>query len=162
MRPARPADVHEIAEIVQPLVEDRILLGKDLVDFYEQIQGFVVAEDASSAVVGCGALHVMWEDLAEIRTLAVRPQWLGRGVGSAIVTSLLERASDLGLRRIFCLTFEVEFFRRHGFREIHGTPVDGEVYAQLLRSHDDGVAEFLDLARVKPNTLGNSRMMREI
>jgi len=162
IRPARPADVHEISEIVQPLVEQRILLGKDLVDFYEQIQGFLVAEDASSVVVGCGALHVMWEDLAEIRTLAVRPQWLGHGVGSALVTHLLDRAAELGLRRIFCLTFEVEFFERHGFREIHGTPVEGEVYAELLRSHDDGVAEFLDLARVKPNTLGNSRMMRDI
>lgn len=162
IRPARPADVHEISDIVQPLVEQRILLGKDLVDFYEQIQGFLVAEDASSAVVGCGALHVMWEDLAEIRTLAVRPQWLGHGVGSALVGGLLGRATDLGLRRIFCLTFEVDFFKRHGFAEIHGTPVEGEVYAELLRSHDDGVAEFLDLARVKPNTLGNSRMMREI
>lgn len=162
VRPARPSDVHEIVEIVQPLVDQRILLGKDLVDFYEQIQGFVVAEDASSAVVGCGALHVMWEDLAEIRTLAVRQQWLGHGVGSALVTRLLERAGELGLRRIFCLTFEVDFFIRHGFRQIHGTPVEGEVYAELLRSHDDGVAEFLDLARVKPNTLGNSRMMREI
>lgn len=162
MRPARPADVHEIAEIVQPLVDDRILLGKDLVDLYEQIQGFFVAEDAASMIVGCGALHVMWEDLAEIRTLAVRQQWLNRGVGSALVEALLERAADLGLRRIFCLTFEVDFFVRHGFAEISGTPVQGDVYAQLLRSHDDGVAEFLDLARVKPNTLGNSRMMREL
>src|SRR5690625_7770607 len=104
IRPARPADVHEISEIVQPLVEERILLGRDLVDFYEQIQGFFVAEDAASVIVGCGALHVMWEDLAEIRTLAVRPQWLGRGVGSALVTRLIERARELGLRRIFCLT----------------------------------------------------------
>jgi len=162
VRPARPADVHEIAEIIQPLVDDRILLGKDLVDLYEQIQGFFVAEDAPGNVVGCGALHVMWEDLAEIRTLAVRQQWLNRGVGSALVEALLERAADLGLRRIFCLTFEVDFFIRHGFAEISGTPVPGDVYAQLLRSHDDGVAEFLDLARVKPNTLGNSRMMREL
>lgn len=162
VRPARPADVHEIVDIVQPLVEERILLGKDLVDFYEQIQGFFVAEDAASVIVGCGALHVMWEDLAEIRTLAVRPQWLGRGVGSALVTRLIERARELGLRRIFCLTFEVDFFESHEFKQIHGTPVEGDVYAELLRSHDDGVAEFLDLARVKPNTLGNSRMMREL
>lgn len=162
VRPARPSDVHEIVEIIQPLVEERVLLGKDLVDFYAQIQGFVVAEDAASVIVGCGALHVMWEDLAEIRTLAVRPQWLGHGVGSALVQRLLDRGRELGLRRIFCLTFEVDFFERHGFKQIHGTPVEAEVYAELLRSHDDGVAEFLDLARVKPNTLGNSRMMRDL
>lgn len=162
IRPARPADVREIAYVVQPLVDQRILLGKDLVDLYGQVQGFLVAEDAAGTVVGCGALHVMWEDLAEIRTLAVLPQWLGRGVGSQLVEALLDRAREMGLRRIFCLTFEVGFFTRHGFRQIEGTPVDADVYAELLRSPDDGVAEFLDLARVKPNTLGNSRMMREI
>jgi amino-acid N-acetyltransferase len=78
------------------------------------------------------------------------------------VEELLARAQTLGLRRVFCLTFEVDFFSRHGFREIEGTPVDPGVYAELLRSHDDGVAEFLDLARVKPNTLGNSRMLIEL
>src|SRR5699024_1365478 len=162
IRPARPADVREIAHVVQPLVDQRILLGKALVDLYGQVQGFLVAVDAAGTVVGCGALHVMWEDLAEIRTLAVLPQWLGRGVGSQLVQALLDRAREMGLRRIFCLTFEVDFFTRHGFRQIEGTPVDADVYAELLRSPDDGVAEFLDLARVKPNTLGNSRMMREI
>jgi amino-acid N-acetyltransferase len=60
---------------------------------------------------------------------------------------------------VFCLTFEVDFFRAHGFEAIEGTPVSPDVYAELLRSHDDGVAEFLDLARVKPNTLGNTRML---
>src|SRR5690625_5472909 len=107
IRPARPADVHEISEIVQPLVEQRILLGKDLVDFYEQIQGFVVAEDASSVVVGCGGLHVMWEDLAEIRTLAVRPQWLGRGGGRGPGTDLLASAGVRGRRGTVSRAFDV-------------------------------------------------------
>ena len=64
------------------------------------------------------------------------------------------------MTRLFCLTFETAFFARHGFVEIEGTPVAPDVYAEMLRSHDEGVAEFLDLARVKPNTLGNSRMLR--
>ncbi|WP_460705302.1 amino-acid N-acetyltransferase [Myceligenerans halotolerans] len=117
---------------------------------------------AVAGVVGCGALHVMWEDLAEIRTLAVDPGSRGRRVGHQLVEGLLDRARDLGLRRVFCLTFEVEFFRKHGFEEIDSTPVSPDVYTELLRSHDDGVAEFLDLARVKPNTLGNSRMLLEL
>lgn len=117
---------------------------------------------ATSAVVGCGALHVMWEDLAEVRTLAVDPGSRGRRVGHLLMEGLLDRARDLGLHRVFCLTFEVEFFRKHGFEEIDSTPVSPDVYAELLRSHDDGVAEFLDLARVKPNTLGNSRMLLEL
>ncbi|MBC7292287.1 MAG: amino-acid N-acetyltransferase [Actinotalea sp.] len=159
IRSALPRDVNAIRDLVEPYAQRRILLAKELVGYYEAVQEFVVAEDGAGRVVGCGALHVLWADLAEVRTLAVDPASRGRGVGRALLASLLQRARDLGLRRVFCLTFEVDFFTAHGFRPIEGTPVDAEVYAQLLRSHDDGVAEFLDLARVKPNTLGNTRML---
>jgi amino-acid N-acetyltransferase len=60
---------------------------------------------------------------------------------------------------VFCLTFEVDFFKRHGFEVVEGSVVPPDVYAELLRSDDEGVAEFLDLDRVKPNTLGNARML---
>ncbi|MFH6689528.1 amino-acid N-acetyltransferase [Cellulosimicrobium funkei] len=171
VRPALPADVRTVRALVQPYAEDRILLAKEMVGYYEAVQEFVVAEvpdpdaaDGADArrVVGCGALHVMWDDLAEIRTLAVDPAWRGHRVGHALVVELVARARALGLRRVFCLTFEVDFFRAHGFHTIEGTPVSPEVYAELLRSHDDGVAEFLDLARVKPNTLGNTRMLLDL
>jgi amino-acid N-acetyltransferase len=171
VRPALPADVRAVRALVQPYAEARILLAKEMVGYYEAVQEFVVAEvddpgdrdrAAEPRVVGCGALHVMWDDLAEIRTLAVDPAWRGHRVGHALVVELLARARALGLRRVFCLTFEVDFFRAHGFRAIEGTPVSHEVYAELLRSHDDGVAEFLDLARVKPNTLGNTRMLLDL
>lgn len=165
IRPARPADVRAIHEIVQPYAHRRILIGKELVDLYESISEFSVAVEAPAApgeperIVGCGALHVLWEDIAEIRTLAVAPEYLRTGVGHQLVSALVERARQFAIPRVFCLTFEVAFFTRQGFDEIEGTPVTPEVYAQLLRSHDDGVAEFLDLARAKPNTLGNSRML---
>ena len=162
IRPALPADVHAIRDLVQPYADERILLAKEWVGYYEAVQEFVVAEAPDGRVVGCGALHVMWVDLAEIRTLAVDPTYRGKGVGHLLLDALVDRARRLGLRRLFCLTFEVEFFTRHGFRPIDGTPVSHEVYAELLRSHDDGVAEFLDLARVKPNTLGNTRMLLEL
>jgi len=193
VRPARPADVRAIRELVEPYASERILLAKEWVGYYEAVQEFLVAEAADGAggsgaggavdgargaagagageartpgeaatVVGCGALHVMWQDLAEIRTLAVDRTWRGRGVGHGLLDALVERARELGLRRLFCLTFEVDFFTAHGFHVIDGTPVTPDVYAELLRSHDDGVAEFLDLARVKPNTLGNTRMLAEL
>jgi amino-acid N-acetyltransferase len=162
VRPALPRDVREIRDLVEPYADARILLAKELVGYYEGVQEFVVAADATQSLVGCGALHVMWSDLAEVRTLAVHPAWRRHGVGHALLSALLERAVALGLRRVFCLTFEVDFFRAHGFRPIAGTPVSADVYAELLRSHDDGVAEFLDLARVKPNTLGNTRMLLEL
>jgi amino-acid N-acetyltransferase len=104
----------------------------------------------------------MWEDLAEIRTLAVTDALLGTGLGGRILEALVADARELGVRRLFCLTFEVPFFTRHGFAPIEGQAVSAEVYAELLRSYDEGVAEFLDLERVKPNTLGNTRMLRTL
>ncbi len=161
IRPARTSDVFTITQIAQPLIDSRVLLGKELVEIYESIQEFVVAE-VDSQVVGFGALHVMWEDLAEVRTLAVLENSMRRGIGAAMLSELIERARVLGVSRVFCLTFETEFFQKHGFIEISNIPVDPETYAELARSHDAGVAEFLDLARVKQNTLGNSRMLRHL
>lgn len=159
VRPARAADMVHIHRMLEPYVQQRILLGKDLVVLYEATQEFLVAE-ADGRVIGCGALHVMWEDLAEVRTLLVDREWLHRGVGRALVEGLEERARELGLSRLFCLTFEVEFFTRRGFAPIGEQIVDPDVYSQLVRSRDEGIAEFLDLAHVKPNTLGNTRMLK--
>ena len=158
IRRARTADVATIGALVDRYAAAGILLGKAPVALYEDVQEFWVAE-SDGAVVGCGALHVMWEDLAEVRTVAVDPSARGRGIGSRLVGQLLETARWLGVRRLFVLTFEVDFFARHGFREIEGTPVETEVYEELLRSFDEGVAEFLELEGVKPNTLGNTRML---
>lgn len=158
VRRARTADVPSIRRLVDTYSVDGRLLSKATVTLYEDVPEFRVAE-VDGAVVGCGALHVMWEDLAEIRTLAVDPDRRGHGIGGRIVTELLADARYLGVRRVFVLTFETEFFRRFGFVEIDGAPVPPAVYEQLLRSYDEGVAEFLDLDRVKPNILGNSRML---
>ncbi len=162
VRPATTQDVRGIQAMLEPFVQRRILLGKDLVVLYEATQQFVVAENSAGELVGCGALHVMWEDLGEIRTLIVVDEWLHRGVGRVIVEQLEENARRLGLARLFCLTFEVEFFTRRGFAPIGEQVVDPDVYSQLIRSPDEGVAEFLDLAHVKPNTLGNTRMLKEL
>jgi len=160
VRRARTADVPAIRGLLDPYVRRDILLGKATVTLYEDIQEFWVAErDADAEVVACGALHVMWEDLAEVRSLAVGPAHKGAGYGHLLLGKLLQTARWLGVRRIFCLTFEVAFFAKHGFVEIGRTPVDHDVYRELLRSYDEGVAEFLDLERVKPNTLGNTRML---
>jgi amino-acid N-acetyltransferase len=159
VRRARTSDVRAIRELVDLYAPDRRLLSKATVTLYEDVQEFWVAEDAG-AVVGCGALHVMWEDLAEVRTLAVQPGRERRGTGSALLAALLEHARALGVRRVFCLTFETGFFARHGFAPVADVPVEAQVQAELLRSPDEGVAEFLDLERVKPNVLGNTRMLR--
>jgi amino-acid N-acetyltransferase len=158
IREARTSDVRAVRQLVDTYSSDRILLSKATVTLFEDIQEFYVAE-VDGVVVGCGALHVLWEDLAEVRTLAVDKQYRGRGIGDLLLRRLLQQARHLGVARVFCLTFEVEFFSRHGFTEIEGAPVSHDVFEQLLESYDEGVAEFLGLERVKPNTLGNSRML---
>jgi len=162
VRPARTSDVPAIQALVEPLVQRRILLGKERVVFYEAVQEFRVAIGDHDELIGCGALHVLWEDLGEVRTLAVADEWLHRGVGHAILSDIESTATLLGLTRLFCLTFETEFFGRHGFVPIGEDVVSAEVYAQLVRSQDEGIAEFLDLSRVKPNTLGNTRMLKSL
>lgn len=161
VRRAKTRDVVHIRQLVSTYTADGRVLTKSTVNLYEDVQEFWVAESGGGdpAVVGCGALHVLWEDLAEVRTVAVRPGMRGLGVGHRIVEALLRTARQLEVRRVFCLTFETGFFGKHGFKPIQGTPVSAKVYAELLESYDEGVAEFLDLERVKPNTLGNTRML---
>ncbi|OCW60704.1 hypothetical protein HMPREF3167_05505 [Trueperella sp. HMSC08B05] len=141
IRPASARDVHAIYDVVRPYAHQRVLVAKDLVEYFESLEEFVVAE-VEGEVVGCGALHVFSEAIAEIRTLAVRDEFRGRGIGKAIVDELEARARSLAIRRLFCLTFEVEFFSELGY----------------VRINDDAAA----LARVKPNTLGNSRMFKQL
>jgi amino-acid N-acetyltransferase len=160
VRRARVGDARTMKALIDSYA-GRVLLAKELVTLYESVQEFWVAE-LDGTVVGCGALHVLWEDLAEVRTVAVDPAMRGRGVGHALVDQLVKQARNLGLARVFVLTFEIGFFARHGFVAIEGAPVSEEVYEQMRRSIDPGVAEFLDLPYVKPNTLGNTRMLLEL
>jgi amino-acid N-acetyltransferase len=159
VRRARTADVPAIKSIVDIYAgSGRRLLAKELVTLYEDVQDFKVAE-VDGRVVGCGALHVLWADLGEVRTVAVHPDHVKDGIGRQILDVLIDTARELGLSRLFALTFHTNFFGRAGFLEIDGAPVDHDTYDALRRSYDPGVAEFLNLEYVKPNTLGNTRML---
>lgn len=159
IRAALASDVRGIQALREPS-EGKVLLHHDLVALFEKVQEFMVVEDQSGKLLAAGALHIMWEDLAEVRSIVVSAEARGQGVGLALVQALLHRAEELGIKRVFCLTFEVGFFAKLGFEEISDVPVDEATFAEMVRSSDDGVAEFLDLARVKQNTLGNTRMLK--
>ena len=141
--------------LVKAYVGDGIAL-----DFYGEAARFV--DDRTREVIERARADDGKTDLIvdTVRgAVAVDPRVRGRGIGHAVVARLVEVARELDLGRVFVLTFEVDFFARHGFVEIDGTPVTAEVYAEMRRSYDAGVAEFLDLSYVKPNTLGNTRML---
>ena len=162
VRRARTADVPAVKEIVDVYAgSGRKLLAKELVALYEDVQDFLVA-DSGGEVLGCGALHVLWSDLGEIRTLAVHPDHVKHRIGAELIETLIATARDLGLSRLFALTFHTDFFARHGFTQIEGAPVDPDTYDAMRRSYDPGVAEFLGLEYVKPNTLGNTRMLLKL
>lgn len=161
VRRATTRDVEGIQALIQPYVEANILLGKDLVVLYEALQEFRVAE-LDGELVGCGALHVLWRDLGEIRTIATSDAHRGHGIGGRLLEALKADARELGLDRLFCLTFETAFFARHGFVAVEEQLVDQATFLELMRSPDVGVHEFLDLPYVKPNTLGNTRMICEL
>jgi amino-acid N-acetyltransferase len=159
IRPAQTKDVKSIRTLVDSYAAPGQMLSKETVTLYESVQEFIVAEK-DGVLVGCGALHILWEDLAEVRTVAVVEGLQKQGIGHQILEAIIERAREVGVEKIFCLTFQIDFFGHHGFEVIEGTPVDADVYAELLRSYDAGVAEFLDLESAKPNTLGNTRMLK--
>lgn len=106
IRPARTQDVPVIRSMVQPLATERVLLDKDKVAYYEAVQEFLIAENDAEDIVGFGAVHVMWEHLAEVRTLATADGYQGHGIGGLVLNALLDKAEDLGVQHVFCLTFE--------------------------------------------------------
>ncbi len=160
IRRARVGDVRRIKDLVD-CYAGPILLEKSLANLFEDVTEFWVA-DVDGTVEACAALHVLWEDLGEIRTVATNPQLRGRGIGGALCRGVMDEARRIGVSRLFVLTFETSFFAGLGFETISELGLSPEAFAELRRSYDAGVAEFLDLPYVKPNTLGNTRMLKYV
>ena len=157
---ARASDVRRIKELVDHYA-GAILLEKTLANLFEDVTEFWVGE-SGGRVLACGALHVLWEDLGEIRTVATDPNSRTRGIGRAVCEAIISEARRMGLTRLFVLTFEVSFFAGLGFEPIDELDLTPESFAELRSSYDAGVAEFLELPHVKPNTLGNTRMLKHL
>jgi amino-acid N-acetyltransferase len=124
IRKAKIQDAKGIHTLISTYAELERMLFKSMSDIYETIQIFTVA-DAGPDVVGCCALQVIWEDLAEIKSLAVDKSMFGKGIGRKLVEDNLLRAKELGLKRVFILTLEPGFFERLGFEEVlrHSLPM---------------------------------------
>jgi amino-acid N-acetyltransferase len=121
-------DAKEISALINSYAEHDIMLFRSLANIYENIQAFTVAEDQGK-VVGCGALQVIWADLAEIKSLAVRQDIKKQGVGSAIVDAACQKADKIGIKRVFALTLAPGFFEKMGFELIEKDELPMKVWS---------------------------------
>ncbi len=134
IRPATLADVKVIHSIIAEQAQFGHILPRALSEIYSQLRDFkVMISDASDELIGCGALKIVWEDLAEVRSLAVRSQCQGLRIGSKLVESLLQDARDLGIKKVFVLTYRPNFFERLGFVQMDKGQLPHKIWADCIR-----------------------------
>ncbi|MEJ5365628.1 MAG: N-acetyltransferase [Desulfosoma sp.] len=154
IRKARIGDVKELHKMLNAFAAEGKLLPRSLSDLYTHIREFVVWQSPENGkILGCCCLHIVWEDLAEIRSLAVLPERQGQGIGTALVRACLNEARDLGIFRVFVLTYEVRFFQNLGFRVTDKQVFPQKIWADCLHCTKfpdcDETAMVLDLADVQ-------------
>jgi amino-acid N-acetyltransferase len=133
IRRARQQDVRFIHALLAEYGQRGDLLARPLTDIYEFLRDFVVAEDESGQTVGTCALHLCWEDLAEVRSLAVLPERGGEGWGTKLVEACLSEAVTLGFGKVFVLTYRPDFFRRLGFQEVDKQELPNKIWADCVK-----------------------------
>ena len=131
IRRARIPDARTIHQLLLTYAKDGQLLGRSLAAIYDTIRDFYVYEE-DGVILGIGALAICWEDLAEVRSLAVVPGHHGKGIGRKIVERCLVEARDLGLKRVFALTYQPDFFKKLGFSEIDKSELPQKVWGDCI------------------------------
>ncbi|MEN8141106.1 MAG: N-acetyltransferase [Thermodesulfobacteriota bacterium] len=131
IRQAAIADVKVIHGLLDHFAGEGLLLGRSLSSLYDQLRDFLVAE-VNGELVGACALHICWEDLAEIRSLAVAQDFQAAGVGRSLVESCLDEAARLGLTRVFTLTYRPDFFSKQGFVAIDKSELPHKVWSDCV------------------------------
>jgi amino-acid N-acetyltransferase len=133
IRPARVGDVPAIHELIRTFADRKLMIRRSLGELYESIREFIVATDERGKVVGCAALHVFWEDLAELKCLAVSEDVQGRGVGKALVDRCWDAARELELATVFTLTYVAEFFEKCGYHRIDKADLPHKIWNECVR-----------------------------
>ena len=132
LRKATVKDTAEIQTLINYYADKDKMLPRSLNELYENIRDFWV-EEKNGAIIGCAALHVAWEDLAEIKSLAVKEEFLRRGVGKALVDKCVKDASGLGIKKVFVLTYVPEYFKKFGFKEISKEKLPHKIWSECIR-----------------------------
>jgi amino-acid N-acetyltransferase len=134
IRKARLTDVNALFRLINHYADRQRMLPKTQLQLYENLRDYSVAMEASTPerLLGCGALHIYWENLAEIRSLAVEPESTQQGVGSQLVELLLNEARELQIEQVFAFTYEPEFFSRLGFMRVKHHTLPLKVYNECF------------------------------
>jgi amino-acid N-acetyltransferase len=133
IRPARVGDVPAIYDLIRIFAERRLMIRRSMGELYESIREFLVAMDDEGQVVGCVALHVFWEDLAELRCLAVAKHLQAQGLGLRLVDACWEQARELEIASVFALTHAVGFFERCGYHQIEKSELPHKIWNECVR-----------------------------
>jgi len=129
---AKIRDVKEIHSLILPFASEGRLLPRSLSELYARVRDFFVAED-DGRVIGCAALKIIWDDLSEIASLAVKSEYQRKGIGRQLVEACLEEAKSLGLPRTFVLTYETAFFERLGFKVVDKSIFPQKIWVDCLK-----------------------------
>ena len=148
LRKANVHDVPGITALINETAQKGLVLPKSLNQVYQNIRDFVIYEE-NGQIVGCGALHVLWEDLAEVRSLVVDENHRRKGIGGKVVAVLLEQARELGVPRVFALTYQKKFFKALGFQVVDKETLPHKIWADCIDCvkfpHCDETAVILEL-----------------
>ncbi len=134
IRKAALGDMKIIHSLIAEQASAGHLIARAMSDLYSQVRDFIVwQEEESGELLGCGALHICWEDLAEIRSLAVSTAHQGRGIGTQLIKHLLEEARQMSVRRVFVLTNRLNLFEKNGFMQIEKSQLPHKIWADCLK-----------------------------
>jgi len=131
IRKAKIKDIKQIQALINYFAKQDLMLPRSLNEVYENLRDFWVAEE-NDKIVGCCALHISWDDLAEIKSLAVAKNKQRKGVGRILVNACLEEAKELGAKRIFALTYRDTFFKNFGFRKVKNSSLPHKIWAECI------------------------------
>ncbi|HXE96721.1 MAG TPA: N-acetyltransferase [Dongiaceae bacterium] len=132
IRKAQIADVKNIQKLLMTFASRGDMLSRSLSELYESLRDFYVDEEAG-VLLGAAALHIVWEDLAEVRSVAVMEDAGRKGIGSSLVQACIAEAREIGLKRIFCLTYKPDFFAKHGFRLVDKAELPHKVWGDCIK-----------------------------
>lgn len=132
IRKAKIEDIKQIQILINSFARQDLMLPRSLNELYESLRDFWVCEENNRGIRGCCALHVSWDDLAEIKSLAVEKQSQTKGVGKELVSASLNEAKELGARKVFVLTYTPEYFRKFGFKRIKHENLPHKIWAECI------------------------------